>query len=604
TRLYRRALEHAMDAHSGEHAMLTHSTSAESALQPSDNEGSAAVPHRRDAEIERLHELSTQSFSRGGSTGFLSGTNHQSLVDGTACDHIGIELGRYLGSFREAGRVWLRLRINARLGRGDGILIQGGRAGSGEFGGRVWNLRIRGRDVESTEAADEVAVWLGPDREIPDAKPDRCVFRTSLGNAASELSALVPKHVDRVPVRARFSGTLGQAPLLSLETADGRTAEVSLEQPLEPAHNRPLDAAAIREKLERLGDTHYRLESLETAIPEASIVPISALNRARREASAMLQRAAHRPIAVRRDFVLDAILTWPEKPAPPAGVYVTCRTREQARAALEAGAHGIYLDFLALTGAGPVLRELRDAGHAWVGVALPRIRKPGEEKIDAYVLGLEASAILVRSLGSLAALERTRRAVAAPNQPTLIGDFSLNGINTLAALDLLARPLAAFTPGYDLDAAQLAALLDSPIAAYAEVVLYHPMPLFHMEHCVFAALLSSGKDYRDCGRPCEKHVVSLRDRTGLDLPLEADVGCRNTVFHGIAQSAAELAPRLQQQGVRRFRIELVRESAEQTTALVRAHLDLLAGRLAAHELPKLLTGLGMRATRGSLRVVG
>ena len=87
------------------------------------------------------------------------------------------------------------------------------------------------------------------------------------------------------------------------------------------------------------------------------------------------------------------------------------------------------------------------------------------------------------------------------------------------------------------------------------------MPLFHMEHCVFAALLSSGRDHRDCGRPCERHQVSLRDRAGLEHPLEADVGCRNTVFHASSQSAAELIPGLQRQGVRRFRIELVRESA-------------------------------------------
>jgi putative protease len=27
--------------------------------------------------------------------------------------------------------------------------------------------------------------------------------------------------------------------------------------------------------------------------------------------------------------------------------------------------------------------------------------------------------------------------------------------------------------------------------------------MFHMEHCVFCAFLSTGKDYRDCGRPCD-----------------------------------------------------------------------------------------------------
>ena len=29
-----------------------------------------------------------------------------------------------------------------------------------------------------------------------------------------------------------------------------------------------------------------------------------------------------------------------------------------------------------------------------------------------------------------------------------------------------------------------------------------------MEHCVFCAFLSTGKDYRDCGRPCDTHRVA------------------------------------------------------------------------------------------------
>ena len=70
------------------------------------------------------------------------------------------------------------------------------------------------------------------------------------------------------------------------------------------------------------------------------------------------------------------------------------------------------------------------------------------------------------------------------------------------------------------------------------------MALFHMEHCVIAALLSEGKDHRTCGRPCDLHQVSLRDRAGMDHPVEADVSCRNTVFHARPQSAVQLVPQL------------------------------------------------------------
>jgi hypothetical protein len=35
--------------------------------------------------------------------------------------------------------------------------------------------------------------------------------------------------------------------------------------------------------------------------------------------------------------------------------------------------------------------------------------------------------------------------------------------------------------------------------------------------------LSEGNDYRDCGHPCEKHSVQLRDSSGADHLVLADM---------------------------------------------------------------------------------
>jgi putative protease len=204
--------------------------------------------------------------------------------------------------------------------------------------------------------------------------------------------------------------------------------------------------------------------------------------------------------------------------------------------------------------------------------------------------------VLVRGLGAL--YEDTFGDAAR------IGDFSLNVTNRVSAAAVLARGLAAFTPSFDLDAAQLTALVETGFGPWAEVVLHHPMPLFHMEHCVIAALLSTGKDHRDCGRPCERHQVSMRDRAGMDHPVEADVGCRNTVFHAAAQSAASVVGACGRAGVRRWRIELVRESPAEVERLVGAYRDLLRGALDAGELWKSLRVEGAPpVVRGSLRVI-
>jgi len=109
-------------------------------------------------------------------------------------------------------------------------------------------------------------------------------------------------------------------------------------------------------------------------------------------------------------------------------------------------------------------------------------------------------------------------------------------------------------------------------------VIHQRMPMFHMEHCVIAATLSTGHDATDCGRPCDRHRLRLRDRVGMEHPLAADVGCRNTIFNAVAQSASPYVKGFQAKGVRWFRVELMDEDASASSKLVRSYQDLLAGR--------------------------
>ena len=59
------------------------------------------------------------------------------------------------------------------------------------------------------------------------------------------------------------------------------------------------------------------------------------------------------------------------------------------------------------------------------------------------------------------------------------------------------------TASYDLNFAQLEALLKSAPPEWFEITLHQHIPMFHMEHCVFCAFLSKGTDYTNCGRPCD-----------------------------------------------------------------------------------------------------
>jgi putative protease len=120
-----------------------------------------------------------------------------------------------------------------------------------------------------------------------------------------------------------------------------------------------------------------------------------------------------------------------------------------------------------------------------------------------------------------------------------------------------------------------------------------------MEHCVFCAFLSSGTDYTNCGRPCDRHEVRLRDRVGAEHPVKADAGCRNTVFNAVAQTGAEHVSRMVALGVRHFRIEFLNEAPDQVKQTLSMYRRLLRGEITGAQLwreLKVLNQLGV--TRG------
>ncbi len=542
--------------------------------------------------LDELRRAAMLTFSRGSGPGFFGGVDHQALVDGHTCDHRGVDVGTVVGVTWVRGKAWARVALTGTLARGDGVLIEGGRAGRGERGGRVWDV------VDDDEGS---LLWLGPDVDLQDVPAGRRVFHNDDPVLDKAVLRAIDEKPAREPVDVEVSGSFGGPFTLRARSEHGLTAVVVGDAEPAVALTRPLDESLLRAKLGALGETPFVLRTLTSSLPPNATLPLSSLKRARRALETALRGSAEQTRATTSTTAVDLLAgaSFAFAAPPPPGLFVLCRTQEQASAAFDAGADGVWLDFLGMQGLSIAVEQLR--GRGFLGLAPPRIRKPGEEKITRFLASLHPDGFLVRGLGALHEL------ASSSSSSLFVGDFSLNVTNRLTAAAVLQRGLSAFTPSFDLDEAQLLGLLEPDLAPLCELVVHHPMALFHTEHCVFAALLSEGRDHRSCGRPCESHVIALRDRAGVAHPVEADVGCRNTVFHALPQSAASMLSQAQRAGVRRFRLELVRENAAAVGDVVSAYRSLMAGTSTAKEaLRALRTGGGYGVSgvvRGSLRVL-
>ena len=72
----------------------------------------------------------------------------------------------------------------------------------------------------------------------------------------------------------------------------------------------------------------------------------------------------------------------------------------------------------------------------------------------------------------------------------------------------------------------------------------------------------------------------------MDHPLTADVGCRNTLFNAVPQTAAEYLPRLVARGARNLRVEFLDDAPTAVGRTLGLYRDALAGAREARTLWK------------------
>jgi putative protease len=97
--------------------------------------------------------------------------------------------------------------------------------------------------------------------------------------------------------------------------------------------------------------------------------------------------------------------------------------------------------------------------------------------------------------------------------------------------------------------------------------------------------------------------VQLKDRVGQLHTLTADVGCRNTLFNGRAQTGARYFRDIQAVGLSRFRLEFLSETHDEALRTIRHYQKLLSGEASLlSTLDHLEATERLGVTEGTLRV--
>ncbi len=556
----------------------------------------AMLGERKRFTVETQREMEL-SFSRGFSPGWLEGCNHKRLVPGRSSSKRGVLVGRLVR--KKGDRVVVDL--DAPLSKGDGIVFEGDRAAGTEVGGRIFQILVNHRPAEQAVSGRvelEFQRGLIRDAELYEGQS---IWQTDAPKQTKAWRQTFASERFLRKLRLNISGRVQVGEPLEFQVVWSEQREgisqqdfqisVTSDHVPERAQKHPVSVEAIEQQLGRLGNTPYAIGAVDIQIIGEPMIPLSVLGELRKQlvqqvdglrqsipertirpdgvAARMLadvQVTGHRSAVDSKDVVEVQGVVEPKGPQ----LRVLCRTLKQLECMLKAGAKELAVEFHDIREYRLAVERAHEHG-ARIYLATLRILKAGEAGLFRALEKHPADGWLVRNLAALRyAVDRGIRADC---------DFSLNVTNPLTAQWLMEAGAGSVTASYDLNRDQLLELVAAVRAEALEVVIHQHMPMFHMEHCVFCTVLSPGTNKSNCGRPCDVHDVKLRDRIGVEHVLHADVGCRNTLYNGNAQSGAEVVPALLERGVRRFRIEILRDAPEQELErLWTLYSQLIAGK--------------------------
>ena len=305
------------------------------------------------------------------------------------------------------------------------------------------------------------------------------------------------------------------------------------------AINAPMSEEGVRKNLAKLGGTFFILKDTQIEISGKVMIPVSALNATRREATEKLAELLC-GVLPDKDSVRHAKKSMPKESGAKGRSAVFYDA-----SAIPEEAYG-YFDVIYLP-----LEKYRGETN---GIILPPVIYDSEtEKIDRMLKAareMGAEHVLVGNLGHIT--------LARKHGFRLHGDMRLNITNSSTV---------AFMEGIDFEDIILSPELTLPrirdIGGRTRTVVYGRLPLMVTEKCV-------GKECGSC-EECENASLTLRDRRGVEFPVLKTFEHRSLVFNSVPVYMADRERELCSAGVEGRHFIFTTESRSEAASVIEAY---------------------------------
>ena len=355
----------------------------------------------------------------------------------------------------------------------------------------------------------------------------------------SELKGIYKEERQSVPIEFYIEIMRDDPLSLAVKDREGHAAAATGEVP-QQAINRAIGEERCTEQLCKTGGTPFICEKVDCEIEDGLSVPISAINKLRRQVldNLELQRAQKPPVS----FTMCEI--------PQPGTHHAEPMRLRARFAdaqtVPQNAKQCELIYLPLHTSMERLIHLKESGMK-IALEIPRGMFGTEKQIKASLKNALAVGIQDVWAGNLGAA-----AVAKELGMRIHGGFSLNITNTAALEWYSDFGLTDTELSFELTLAQAAAIGGGMPRG---LLLYGRLPLMLCRNCPAA---NSERGCRNC-----KSAPNLTDRKGINFPIQCVGGC-SEILNSVPLVLSDRLNEVKNQdfGVLHFTVENSVESEE------------------------------------------
>ena len=324
---------------------------------------------------------------------------------------------------------------------------------------------------------------------------------------------------------------------LTVTDLDGNTHNVSDNELIEMAKNKPTSSEQLEKNLRKTGGTPFDVKNISVNMPDGVIIPASRINAIRRQALESLLETRGKP-PVRR-WIEPKPLEKSKQNITDMQFIAMVRTIEQAQAVKNSGIKIIYAPL-----------EVAAKAEGLIPI-MPRVYRDDEqasiEKLLETCKNNGINSVMITNIGQVELARKLNLKIH--------GDFGLNVYNSSCMHVLndlgIERQVLSFE-------ARLAQLRDLQKPIDTILTVYGYLPLMVFENCAIR------RKTGEC--TCKKQTCYLTDRQGKKFALLPAFGCRNELLNSQPLYIADKINECKQVGAKyamlRFTIEDKQKCAE------------------------------------------